>query len=126
MIVTLPATVVLHANRFALYTPPVDVKYGHRVYHLFFAMLPAVNSLSGVRVCEISLPDFGSNYCSRTVRLNVFINVRLPFGQLIRELFAKFAQSKSVSNPKNLKIHSESLKALQEACNKALKYPENP
>ena len=40
--------------------------------------------VSGLSVCEISL----ANYCLRTVRLTVFINVHLSCGELIRELFA--------------------------------------
>ena len=55
-----------------------------------------------------------SLYCVRRCPLNL----RPTDSRTFREVRA----SKSVSRPKNLKIHLESLKALQEACKKPSKY----
>ena len=55
------------------------------------------------------------------------LNFWRAYSRTVSKLSEQFAQaSQSVSHPKNLKIHLESLKALQEACKKPYKYLENP
>ena len=83
---------------------------------------------TGVWVRKNPLAKCCANYYSRTVCLTVFVNVCSLFGELIRKLIRQqFAQvSQSVSHPKNLRIHLESLNPYKRPVKSRLKIPWKP